>query len=280
MTSLPSAVYTHARRSPSRIAIEAWDEHQGVTLRVTYRDLAQAVAAAALALSESGLASGARFGMCAHNSVAYAAVALGGMSLGAVSVNLNWRQPEPLNVRLLRDLEVRLLIHDEPFEQLAAAAVRLIGYQSLLTLQLEAVCSMDRLRFAPPSEERYRAVVAAEAALPRERTAAVFFTGGTTGTPKAVPHTHVALVWAAERMAAQFPSGCFADAAAGTICFAPYFHVMGFVANLAFNLIVGVRAAVLSSAEAKLHPRLVLAACRALRPTVPAPRVHKRRPSA
>lgn len=64
--------------------------------------------------------------------------------------------------------------------------------------------------------------------------AAVFFTGGTTGTPKAVPHTHASLLWVADRQLAFTPEP-FSEGAgerAGTVCFTPYFHVMGFWCDL------------------------------------------------
>ena len=60
------------------------------------------------------------------------------------------------------------------------------------------------------------------------RRAAVFFTGGTTGMPKAVPHTHHGQLWFAQRCD-EVMQGSFAPGVAngGTVCFTPYFHVMG-----------------------------------------------------
>ena len=103
----------------------------------------------------------------------------------------------------------------------------------------------------------------------RRFSAAVFFTGGTTGTPKAVPHTHAGLLWFADGCLRTIPDG-FARGIdhAGTVCFTPFFHVMGFVANFVFNLHVGCRAFLLADDSVKLGPSLMIDACRALTPTV------------
>ena len=101
-----------------------------------------------------------------------------------------------------------------------------------------------------------------------DRNAAVFFTGGTTGTPKAVPHTHAALLWFAARsgevMAAAVVSEHMSN---GTICFAPYFHVMGFVANFVFNLHCACRS-VIADTEVTLSAPIMLQACTELKPAV------------
>ena len=98
---------------------------------------------------------------------------------------------------------------------------------------------------------------------------AVFFTGGTTGSPKAVPHTHRALLWLAAALQAEHPAPVADDVRhAGTLCLAPYFHVMGFVANLVFNLHCRCRASLLAEPEARLSPRLMLHACADLTPSM------------
>ena len=122
----------------------------------------------------------------------------------------------------------------------------------------------------PSSHPSASSLVTAIAALEADVPAAVFFTGGTTGDPKAVPHTHSSLLWLAESLLRFYPDPFSPDVPhAGTLCFTPYFHVMGFVANFIFNLHAGCRAFILSSeSSGKLSPRLMLNACAALKPSV------------
>jgi len=78
------------------------------------------------------------------------------------------------------------------------------------------------------------------------------------------------LCWFAARALAQCPEP-YDEARvphAGTVCFTPFFHVMGFVANFLFNLYAGCRVALLASSDEKLSPLLVLDACRVLLPSV------------
>ena len=74
----------------------------------------------------------------------------------------------------------------------------------------------------------------------RNCNAAVFFTGGSTGSPKAVPHTHRALLWhAAKSLEFIVATGVLKHGCTGTICFTPYFHVMGFVVRVDAELDAG-----------------------------------------
>ena len=86
-----------------------------------------------------------------------------------------------------------------------------------------------------------------------------------------MPHTHETLLsmvdgYLGEHGAPLDPGT--AGERAGSVCFTPYFHVMGFVANFVFNLCSGCRAALLARPASPLSPRLMLAACDALCPSV------------
>ena len=133
-----------------------------------------------------------------------------------------------MTLLLLSDLCPRVLVASAAFEAQAAAAHRRTGVRLEL---LDALCPPRALPFAAAGS----AASAAREGQLRERVAsldagsvaAVFFTGGTTGTPKAVPHTHAGLLWWARASLQAIPEPFETRAVphAGTACFTPYFHV-------------------------------------------------------
>ena len=305
--SLPSTLLAWGRDTPSKVFIEVYDEQDGVVQRVTYAELsAYMISAASFLRYDCNLRAGDRCAMLAHNSVAYLSTSLGAMALGAVSLNLNWRQPVATTRTLLKGLAPPLLCASDPF----------IGDAESLSeeLSIRLVSLLDPTvppcTILPAAHPKAVELAASAAALDGGCEAAVFFTGGTTGAPKAVPHSHSALLWLAESLlrfypdpvctwlwrtrvhprsrahAVSVPSGhllsplCFHSPSiawwqfatdvpnAGTLGFTPYFHVMGFVANTVFNLHTGCRCFILASYKAALSPRLMLGACATLRPSV------------
>ena len=76
-----------------------------------------------------------------------------------------------------------------------------------------------------------------------DATALFFYTSGSTGKPKPIPHTHEGVLWWARAYSDAlhdiFPEGEEASARGGSLSFTPYFHVMGFIANTAINLVQG-----------------------------------------
>ena len=271
--TLPATLLSHAQRTPDRVFLEIYSPstpQQKVSLRVTYSQLADSMIAAALFLRDGiGITAGDYVALLAPNSVAYLSFSLGAMCLGAISINLNWRNPAEVNERLLQNLQPRLLLAGTPFRAEATAAHSKLGIRVAL---LESVCNMDGISLPfepPPSAAAEEMTAAILSRLDPKKPAAVFFTGGTTGTPKAVPHSHNGLLWFAEACLKTIPDG-FAPGVenAGTVCFTPFFHVMGFVANFVFNLHAGCRAFILADHDEKLSPNLILNACRDLRPSV------------
>ena len=272
--TLPSTLLAHAQDRPDATFLEVWSPSRGRSLQVSYSQLADSMLAAALWLRDGigvggglGVGQGHYVAMWAANSVAYVALSLGSMCLGAVSVNLNWRNPSGVTERLLADLQPKLLVADAHHRAEAAAVHSKLGLRIAL---LESICDMEagRLPFEAPPGAAADEMRANIGRLDPQLPAAVFFTGGTTGTPKAVPHSHHALLWFAAACKSTIPAGFAAGVEhAGTVCFTPFFHVMGFVANFVFNLHARARAFILAGDE-KLSPSLILAACRELRPSV------------
>jgi acyl-coenzyme A synthetase/AMP-(fatty) acid ligase len=174
--------------------------------------------------------------------------------------------PASTTQRLITDLSPKILLTSTAFKATAHQMRQECGVR---VVTLDAVCTMESgsLPLAPIDTAAAAALKAAVHSLDAKCTAAVFFTGGTTGTPKAVPHSHDGLLWFARTCLRAFPAPFARDVPhAGTVCFTPFFHVMGYCANMVFNLHAGVRAAILEG-DATLSPSLLLAACRELRPS-------------
>ena len=169
---------------------QAWDEREGVVQSVTYEELAvRMLGAAAYLRDECGLVPSGRVALLAHNSIAYLALSLGTMCAGGAALHLNWRQPVGTTRALLAGLAPRVLCASAPF----AAEAQTLGEQLDVRVVL---LSEDGALPCPPRALSAAAEfnAATEAAGAAHATCAVFFTGGTTGTPKAVPHTHASLL--------------------------------------------------------------------------------------
>ena len=161
------------------------------------------------------------------------------------------RNTTSINAQLVSELGVKVIVAARPFHEHATKVVQQCSTRLEL---LEHVWPLARCT----AVDKLRASVAR---LDVQLNAAVFFTGGTTGTPKPVPHTHMGLAWLSERSLDVLPRG-------SSVCFTPYFHVMGFVANLVFNLYAGCGAYVLADADVAPSAPLMLQACEELRPAV------------
>ena len=193
--SLPSALLAHARHTPDRAFVEVWDEAKGVVQTVSYSDLAGLMLGAADFLHrDCAVVAGDRVALLAHNSIAFLAVSLGAMVLGGTSLHLNWRMPSATTRRLLLGLAPKLLCASAPFVEDARSLCGETSLRLVLLLNPHAP-PCGSLPLSHPSAS---SLVTAIAALEADVPAAVFFTGGTTGDPKAVPHTHSSLLWLAE----------------------------------------------------------------------------------
>ena len=266
--SLPHAVHLHAIARPNAPALLVWSTIERERRTISYCELAAHVSAARqhvrhLVLQCPGRTTCAkeRIAILSHNSAAYLVHSLACMSLCSISVHLNWRMAPPTLGEQLVGLDCALL--------LVSTTLEANGRQAATDAPACRVEVFGAL--GPPlaldAQERQRAEVEAELAAPDD-VAVVFFTSGSTGKPKAIPHTHGTLLWWAHSYTAQLPS--IFDAATprerwGSLSFAPYFHVMGFVANTTLNLVQGAPAYVLASDQV-LSARLLVEASLVLEP--------------
>jgi len=244
--------------------VQCWDENQGTTLICTYADFVFNMLRAGSWLKLHGLQKENYCAILAHNSLPYLYVSFGAMSIGAVSMNLNWQQPSETNYLLLQKHNVQILCTSVHFDVHATAAgvpeperQLPVHFQRLLLGDLEG----HELTHSVKAD-----LVKLQYSQQASAPAAIFFTSGTTGVPKAVPHTHMGLIWHAGKTEQLLCSHM--NVSQGTLCFTPFFHVMGFVANCVFNLYVGVPVNIQAAPrEQILSSELMLAACKHLKPS-------------
>jgi len=266
-STLPLRIVEQASYLGAKTFLEVWNPDHGVAVTCSFEDMRDCMIAGALWLRGGmSVAKGEYVALLAGNSIAYLAISFGAMSIGAVSINLNWRNPPEVTKRLVTNLKPTVLVASAQYKEQSFALHTEVGVRVAL---LDTICSMepDTLPFSRPSKADADALIADIKNLDPSAPCAVFFTGGTTGTPKAVPQTHKTILWLSEEYYKQFPAQLSPDVlGAGTCTFTPYFHVMGFVSNLCFNLHVGIRA-FLPYGDAKLSPQMMLAAVEQLRPS-------------
>ena len=109
--TIPSAVLKHAASSQAgRTFLEVFDPECGVPRQVSFCELKEQMLAAAHWLRIAcDLVRGDYCALLAHNSVAYLALSLGAMAVGATSINLNWRNARKVTEVLIGDLRPRVL---------------------------------------------------------------------------------------------------------------------------------------------------------------------------
>ena len=241
--TIPQLLHKRARLHPKKCFLQIWSHTEGLQQAVTYEQLHDRVMEMRGALENLGVRRGAHVALLSHNCVEYLVVGLALMSLRAVPVHLNWRQPVNLLEATVKLARCRLVFASPHFREAA-----------------QTICSANRLR-RPVDLVKFGQTLVDEHAdgstfgatdtdidagggggsghgtMVGDETAVVFFTSGSTKQPKAVPHTHFELMWLAHQYVVQLDEGK-ADADGGSLCLFPFFHVMGYVHNFVYNLYV------------------------------------------
>ncbi|MGE5133579.1 MAG: long-chain-fatty-acid--CoA ligase [Gemmatimonadota bacterium] len=187
--------------------------------RRTTREVAGRVARLAGALRELGVAPGDRVGMLALNSDRYHEYLLAVPWADAVLVPLNVRWSAAEIAYALTDSGTRVLLTDSTF---APVLAELRARDTPLAAVIH--CGDGP---APEGTLDYEELVAGHEPVPDARRgydqlAGIFYTGGTTGSPKGVMISHRNIVWSAMGMVA---SGHFLTPAGRYLHAAPMFHL-------------------------------------------------------
>lgn len=192
-------------------------------LRLTYGELAERVRRRAGYLSVRGVKAGDRVAILADNGPAFLEWTFAVACIGAVLAPLNTRLlAEDLGF-CLRDGDVCWLVYGQRLGELAREAAARAGTALLGTVEDDAPETLE----APP---------VAQAARPDpDELAHLYYTSGTTGTPKGVMLTHRNVT--AHARAAVIELGLSGTDTWGHI--APMFHLADAWATLAITLVAG-----------------------------------------
>ncbi|TWC00667.1 acyl-CoA synthetase (AMP-forming)/AMP-acid ligase II [Bradyrhizobium macuxiense] len=195
------------------------------TMRLTYRELDQAVDRVAGALQALGIRAGDRMMIVSENSIPLACLLLAASRLDVWSIVVNPRL-SPRELDQIRDHSGarRVLLTAEVSQEAAAHAARYEAtIQDVGPLRGVAVTSLNLATMAEPVE--------ADGA---DQVAVLIYTSGTTGTPKGVMLTHRNLLFSARATAS------FRKMAADDVqyCVLPISHIVG-ISLLTMTLMVG-----------------------------------------
>ena len=193
---------------PERLAL---NEEQSKT---SYAQLNERVNQTATALIRIGVKPGDHVGLCAPNSGDWLAFYFGVLKAGAVAVTLSsLLKPDELSLLINHSRPGVIFTHDEKLESLD----KLRQGECLKTI------------ISPKGDMRYTTLLKTGSktfsAIDRDRadTAAILYTGGTTGTPKGVMLSH-------ENINAAIHTVVFHEHATEkdrALCFLPFNHVFG-----------------------------------------------------
>jgi long-subunit acyl-CoA synthetase (AMP-forming) len=129
---------------------------------------------------------------------------------------MNWRSPLKTLTELIRISKCEIIFASDQYRDAANEVASATGVRVIF------ITDLDLLKPVAGFQDTGCGCTPTDVAV-------VFFTSGSTSLPKAVPHTHRSLMWLAHKYNSAFPEPYqTTDPNAATLCFFPYFHVMGF----------------------------------------------------
>jgi acyl-CoA synthetase (AMP-forming)/AMP-acid ligase II len=187
------------------------------SVRVSYGELEQQVAACQLLYASAGLKAGDRLAWIGVNNPGFIAVMLAAMRAGLVLVPVNWRQKAREIGYILADSGARLVLADVAFAEVVAEANR--GAVPVIPIDGDGA---DGLTARLAAGRGGTAAIAGDFSGP----SLMLYTSGTTGDPKGVQITEKALAMARQMEAEQ---GGFDDWGDDEVLLSPLplFHIGG-----------------------------------------------------
>jgi fatty-acyl-CoA synthase len=180
--------------SPEALAIV--DAGKEPVLRLTYAQMNERANRLANWLrEEAGVGAGVRVAILARDGVEHLELFFACSKLGAIHTALNWRFHWRETANLLQQTEPRVLVFSDDFAETVAALQQDAGLASIRRyVHLDGEGEGESSSFAGVLAQGEATAVTNEA-VDQETIAALIFTGGTTGLPKAAQISHRMIAW-------------------------------------------------------------------------------------
>ncbi len=175
--------------SPDKLAFI--DAGKSPVWRLTYREANQRANKLANWLKSRGIKKGDRVAILARDGYEHLDVFFACSKLGAVHTALNWRLHWQELLDIFQNTTPKLLVYSDDFKEKVA---HITTKYPLMTLHLDGSGITESLLFESALQSAADSPVTCET-LEAEDTAALIFTGGTTGLPKAAEVSHRMIVW-------------------------------------------------------------------------------------
>jgi fatty-acyl-CoA synthase len=175
--------------SPDKLAFI--DAGKSPEWRLTFRDANRRANKLANWLKSQGIEKGDRVAILAKDGYEHLDLFFACAKLGAVHTALNWRSHWRELLEIFNYTNPKILVFSDDFKE---GVSNLVTHYSLLTLHLDGNGIKDSLHFESTLQSASDSAVTCED-LEAEDTAALIFTGGTTGLPKAAQVSHRMIAW-------------------------------------------------------------------------------------
>jgi fatty-acyl-CoA synthase len=175
--------------SPEKLAFI--DAGKSPEWRLTYRQANQRANKLANWFREQGISKGVRVAILARDGYEHLDVFFACSKLGAIHTALNWRLHWQEILEIFRNTTPKLLIFSDDFKDSVGP---LMQHYPVRLLHLEGEGVENSQHFETTLQSAPDTPVSTEG-LEAEDTAALIFTGGTTGLPKAAEVSHRMIAW-------------------------------------------------------------------------------------
>ena len=175
--------------SPDKLAFI--DAGKSPEWRLTFRDANRRANKLANWLKSQGVGKGDRVAILAKDGYEHLDLFFACSKLGAVHTALNWRSHWRELLEIFNYTNPKILVFSDDFKE---GVSQLTDHYSLNTVHLDGNGFKDSLPFESTLQSASDSAVTCES-LEAEDTAALIFTGGTTGLPKAAQVSHRMIAW-------------------------------------------------------------------------------------